>query len=219
MLRDEAVRRIDDALGFRTTGHSLTAAIVSRLQEAQNELENGKTLPPFLLAENYTLALLVGARAVAKPPGFLRESDETLIRRYEAGSDFPLFLARKYFIDAYQAYSDGTTAGDPGPPLVYVMRKDTINFVTAADQEYSLYLDYYKAADPLTSNIENVWLADAVGKWWLIGEAGMKIAADLRDQNAATIFSAMASKARTSLFSKIVDDELAGGPLMMGANL
>lgn len=218
MTKTEAIRRIDDALGFRTTGHSLTSTIVNRLVEAQNELEAGKTLPKFLLQEDQTLALASASHTVAIPTGFIRESDDTLIRYYASGSDKPVFLTRKSFIDAARAYLDSDTVAS-GPPKIYVIRKATIDFIYDADDDYTLYWDYYKKADSLASSENNAWLGDEVGCWWLIGEAGMKMAADIRDQNAAAIFSAMASKARSTLFSKIVDDELASGPLQMGANL
>ena len=45
MLGSDAVTRVNDALGWRPSGHSLESKIVLRFGEAQRELERGKTLP------------------------------------------------------------------------------------------------------------------------------------------------------------------------------
>lgn len=219
MLGSAAVTRINDALGFRPPGHSLEGTILLRLQEAQDELEGGKTLPKFLLQEDQTITLAAGAHTAPLPVGFLRESDDARIRIYEAGvSAAPRFLSRKIFIDATKAQVD-ITPGETSSPQVYVVRKSTLDFIVPADRNYTLYWDYFKAAAVVTSDSENEWLASKWGRWWLIGEAGIRIASDLRDVNAAEIFNSMASKARASLFGETIAAEEASGPFMMGAQL
>jgi len=214
MTRDQAVARFNQGTGFRATGHGQTTFYEAMLREAQRDLEKGKTLPRFLLQEDQTLSLISGTHVVALPTGFLRESDDTLIRVAIAGSDRPRFLKRRYFIPATEAYTDDDN--EPGFPSVYVMRKSTIDFIKIADQTYTLTWDYYKADTVLDSNVENAWLAGAAE--WLIGEAGMRIAGAQRDKDALTVFESMTQKGRAAVFGEEIVAELASGPLQMGAN-
>lgn len=219
MDRDAAVQRINDGLGFRPAGNPLESKIILRLQEAQRDLESGKTLPRFLLQEDQPLTLLSGASTVALPENFIRESDETRIRFTPSGTDVPVFLVRRYFMDAVQALLSDETEEATFPRL-YVIRNTVIDFITEADQTYTLSWDYYQRADVLLTNIENVWLSDlSGGAEWLIGEAGRRIALDLENAGAVTRFTEMRQMGRAACFGEIVAAELASGPLEMGANL
>lgn len=218
MTRTEAVRRINDGLGFLPDGHSLESKIILRLQEAQRDLESGKTLPKFLLQEDQTLTLTVATHTTALPTGFIRENDDTRIRFLPVGSDLPDFLERKLYIDAVAA--NIREEDEPVSPSVYVIRKSVVDFITTADATYTLYWDYYKRADVLTSDIENAWLASLDGgAEWLIGKAGKKIAADSRDKDAIALFADMEREGRAACLGEIIASEEASGPYVMGANL
>lgn len=217
MLRSVAVQRINDDLGFRPDGHSLEAKIILRLQEAQRDLEKGKTLPRFLLQEDQTLTLAAAAHTVALPTGFLREADDSVIHYTPEGTDLPYFLERKYYRDGVLALL--TPDSEAVAPAIYVVRNTVIDFITTADQAYTLTWDYYKKGDPLTSDVENVWLDDDNMPEYLIGEAGYRMAKSLRDQVAMQSFDDMRKQARLAMFSEEVAAELASGPVRMGANL
>lgn len=214
MLRDVAVQRISDGLGFWPAGHSKEATIILRMQEAQRDLERGKTLPRFLLQVDQTLNLLAGGFSVSLPAGFLRDSDESPIHYFDDDA-FPVYLARKYFIEVDKNFQ--TALGDTAAPTTYAIRGADIQFDSYADQAYTLYWSFYKAADLLTSNIENAWLANAPE--WLIGFAGKRMAADVRDADAVSLFQDMEKSARAAWFADDIALELSGGPLVMGANL
>lgn len=227
MNRTAAVQRINQGIGFRASGNALESTIVSMLQEAQRDLERGKTLPRFLLQENQTLALVSGAHTAALPTGFLRESDDNALHFFPSTTTRPVFLARRYFKDSLLAPSetleDSPLPSQSVPPSVFVIRKTTIDFVTNANQNYTLYWDYYKAAALLTTDIENEWLVETPGPSmgapeWLIGEAGYRIAKDLRDADAMSIFDGLRTQGRAACFGEDIASELASGPLQMGAN-
>lgn len=228
MLRDVAVQRINDAIGFRPSGNPLEARIVLRLQEAQRDLERGKTLPRFLIVEDYSFTLVAGDHSVSLPTGFIREDDDTRIRFFPSTSEVPTFLERKYYIDAVQANirsaTDPDTTAEPVAPSVYVIRKSTIDFINVADQDYVLYMNYYKAAELLTSNVENAWLVADIATptlgapEWLIGEAGYRMARDLRDKEAMEVFADMRQAGRAACFGEILASEDASGPIQMGMN-
>jgi hypothetical protein len=55
--------------------------------------------------------------------------------------------------------------------------------------------------------------------WVLISSAGLKLAADMRNQTGITLFSTMALMAQKTLMGSIVERELAGRPLRMGGKL
>lgn len=196
------------------SGHAMESKIILRLQEAQRDLEKGKTLPKFLLLEDQTLSLVANTSTVALPIGFLRVDDDAPIRYTPSTSARPVFLKKKFYVDAKEANSQDVV--QPVAPSVYVVRNTVIDFITLANQTYTLTWNYYKAAEVLTSNIENLWLANA--SEWLIGDAGMRIARDARDEVAYALFEEMAKKGRAAIFGDLLVEETSGGPLQIGAN-
>ena|SRR5690348_4490079 len=208
MDRDTAVTRIQDGLGFRT---GLSDKIILRLQEEQRDLERGKTLPDFLLLEGQTLAFLSGTSSVALPASFLRRSDR-LPRYTPTGVTISQTIPWREYDEAYETFS----ASDPAGPKVAVIRNSTILFFPAADTNYTITWDYYAKAALLTSNIENLWLANAPEL--LIGGAGLRMAKDIRNQAAIALFGDMYKQARATWFSETVVQEAEDGPLILGAN-
>jgi hypothetical protein len=219
MMRDDAVIRINDGLGFRATGHSLTDKIILRLQEAQRDLEKGKTLPPFLILEDETFTLPLGEHAVDLPDNFIRLDDNNLPHFTNFDTFLPTYLT--YERDYSKAVQRLITMQRPGEPQqtvlaprLFVIRSSTIDFLTTADRDYELTWNYYQAGALLTSNIENLWLSEAPE--WLIGEAGYRICRDARDEDGAAIFDDMRQRARAAVFGDMLADEDSGGPLIMG---
>lgn len=217
MFRSTAVQQINNGLGFRPPGNSLEGVIILYLQEAQRDLEKGKTLPRFLLQEDDPLTLLSGAHTAALPDGFIREADDSVLHYSPSGTDLPTYLQRKYLRDAVLANT--RSSNDPIAPSVYVIRNSVVDFVTTADQNYTFAWDWYKRGLTLETDIENVWLEDQNMPEYLIGEAGYRVAKALRDKDAMTVFDDMRKQARLSLFSEEIAAELASGPIVMGANL
>ena len=210
MLRDDAVTRIQDGLGFASRQSD---KIILRLQEAQRELERGKTLPKFLRQILQPLIFLSGVNIVALPTRFLRIDDEFkpfILTPEKSVTHVPIVRAYTDAVDTY--YKDGEATG----PKALVVLNTTITIVNAADQDYTIYWQYYKGAEVLTTNIENEWLASAPD--WLIGEAGWRMAMDSRDKDAVTIFDNLRKTGRLAVFGEIVASEEASGPLVMGAN-
>lgn len=223
MTRTEAVQRINDGIGFRAAGNALEPTIIRRLQEAQRDLEKGKTLPRFLILEDQTLSLLAGTHAVALPVGFLRDVDDVGIRFYNpVNSSKARFLKRVYLKDGIQA-SSFVSEMDPSEPIqrrapqFYAIRKTTIDFISVVSTDFTLIWDYYKAADLLTTDVENAWLKYAPE--WLIGEAGLRLARSLGNQQALAEFDAVRTAGRAAIFGEDLAAELSSGPLEMGGNL
>jgi hypothetical protein len=221
MNRSDAVRRVNDAIGFRPDGNALEAKIILRFQEAQRDLEKGKTLPKFLVQEDQTLLLPAGAHTVALPAGFLRDVDETGIRFYSQPGSRPFFLRRVYYKDGIQASAfvsefDPTTTLSGRAPKFYAIRLTTIDFISPVTRDTTLVWDYYKAAALLTTDIENEWLKNAPE--WLIGEAGLRMARSLGNAQALQEFDALRTAGRAAIFGEDLASELSSGPLAMGAN-
>lgn len=210
MIRDLAVTRIQEGLGFAFRSAD---RIVLRMQEAQRELEMGKTLPKFLLRLE-VLAVTAGTNSVALPTGFLRLDNSIQPYYFDADGEINYIKVVRDLHDA-QTYYLGT--GETSAPLVMTILNGVVYFINTFDANYSIIWSYYKAADPLTTNIENSWLANAPE--CIIGEAGWRMAMDLRDAAAVGLFDTMRKTARLALFSETVADEETDGPLVMGANL
>jgi hypothetical protein len=138
---------------------------------------------------------------------------------FSPDSNLPFYLRPMRYTDAVIWTTSQQRPDQPDintvAPMVYVIRKDTIDFITLADTDYTFKWNYYKAAASLASDVENEWLAGAPE--WLIAEAGERIARDLRDQGALALFQEMKQKARAACFGDILADEDAMGPVVMGA--
>ena len=209
MLRDVAITRIQDGLGFRT---DQSDRIALRLQEEQRDLERGKILPRFLLRLDQTLSLLSGSQTVSLPSDFLRRSPNSL--RYlptDGSSDVYQTIPWRTYDEAFATYSDWDAAG----PKVAVLRVSDVYFFPEADVNYSVLWSYYRKDDVLTSNVENLWLANSPEL--LIGGAGRRIARDLRNKEAYQLFDEMYKMARVAWFNETVESENEA-PLLLGAN-
>lgn len=218
MTRTEAIARIHRGLGFRT---GLDSVIIDALREAQRDLENGKTLPPFLLQESAVLNLLVGTNTVALPTRFIRvEVDPHFTPLNEESPTF--LVAKSSYEDALAAYASEPSGG----PAIYVVRRrlGVLDFIVTADRNYTLTWSYYRGAESLAADVENDWLANFNGREnpgadWLMGRAGYIVAKDLRDKDAMATFDDMATRGRAALLGEIIAQEDDSGPYVMGANL
>lgn len=213
MTRTQAIARIARGLGFR---QSLDPTIViDVLKEAQRDLESGKSLPRFLVREDQTLTLVSGTHSVALPADFIRLDDEVLPYFTPANSDIPRFLKSVSFVDGVVSqFSQATTVEAPS---IFVVRADTLDFITTADVSYTLTWNYFAKAEVLDTDVENLWLKFAPD--WLIAEAGKRLARDFRDAEALNSFSAMLQEARAAVFGETLAQETSGGSIQMGANL
>lgn len=219
MQRSEAITTIKRGLGYRPTQD---ASIIAALKEAQRQLELGHTLPNFLLEYDATVSVTANNPTIALPTGFIRFSDE--YQFYYVNTDGArVFLPRKNYTEAYQAYvasgeEDGNVIAQVYDyPQVVVQRSKTAALVIPTPRtSFNMFLTYYKADDVLETEIENKWLKNAPDV--LIGMAGMTVAGDVRDKDALANFSRRANLGGKSLMGDIIEDELAGRPLVMGRN-
>lgn len=220
MLRSEAILIIKRGLGFRQTQD---VAIVAALKEAQRDLELGKTLPNFLIEFDAPIAVTSGVNSVTLPTGFIRLTDEYDMF-YVNSSGSNVTLPRKNFTEAQQAF---VGSGDPDdtdvipvagsyPKVFSVLNKTEAVLTPTPMVSFTAFLTYYKAADLLDSDIENAWLRNAPN--YLIGLAGMTVAGNLRDKDALAEFTRRAKMGGSGLMADIVEDELAGRPLVLGRN-
>lgn len=207
--RASAVARIQEGLGFRSDRE---ITIIRRLHEAQRDLERGKTLPKFLLVEDAALTLISGSNEVALPDSFLRRYT-SLITYVPLYSDKPRGIPWRDYNAGREAYA----SYNPGGPAVVSMRAESLWFEPLADRDYTLSWTYYQKGDPLDTNITNLWLEHAPE--WLIGEAGLRMAKDARNQTAIQLFTDMRNAGMSSWLKDIWLDEVDDGPLVMGGNL
>src|SRR3982751_3369172 len=99
MLRSEAIGIIKRGLGFRQTQD---AAIVAALQQAQRDLEHGKTLPNWMLEVDSPIAVTANVSTVATPSLFLRLHEEYQPYYLDANGQ-RVYLPRKNLMEAQDA--------------------------------------------------------------------------------------------------------------------
>jgi len=214
----DAVNRISEGVGFRASGHLQEPMFGRRLQEAQRDLERGKTLPRFLLLEDQTLFLAAGTHNITYPFGFLRDDDDNRIHYTPIGTNVPFYLTPMRYNDAVRVMSMRQRPDEPHltttAPLVYTFRNSDIDFITVADVDYTFNWNYYGQAAILNAfGDTNLWLQYAPE--WLIGEAGERVARSLRDADALAEFQEMKTKARAAIFGDQIAKEDMMGPLQM----
>jgi hypothetical protein len=222
MLRDTAVLRINRGLGFLPAGHGQTNDILQCLEEAQRDLEKGKTLPRFLLLEDQPLVLATGEHTVDLPDDFLRPDDNNPIFYIHEDSNLPHYLTPyRSYKDIVLAVLNSQRPDQPAigtdAPRAYIIRQSVIDFITSTNSTYNLTWNYYRTGGTLSTNVENLWLANAPE--WLIGEAGRRMAIDKRDKGAVDLFTDMMQKGRMAAFADDLALEDALGPIQMGGNL
>lgn len=212
-LRSEAITRIQRGLGFRS---DQSDAIVSSLKEAQRHLERGKSLPWFLVQENVTLTFLTGSADVSLPTGFLREKEGESVYLIDTTTGAPVFLEKVSFDEGSEIYTDDDATSMR--PQAYTVRKASIrSWPVGRDTSYHAFWSYYKAADELSSDIQNAWLEHAPEV--LIGRAGIILARDLRNKSAVELFTEMYVEAWKGVFAQGIDREDVGDPIRVGGRL
>jgi hypothetical protein len=199
MLRDDAIDEIRESLGFRGPTF-LPATIVNALKEAQRKLELRPLLPWFLRTEISSVLTTAGEERLGLPADFIREDEETALWYFDAAAvndedkwtelikDDSSVLRKRY--------------PTPGIPKAYSIHGDYFRLFPTPDAAYTLKLSYYQKAEVLDTNIENVWLANSSDL--LIGEAGKRVAAKLRDADAIAIFKDMIAEGQAQL---LIDTE------------
>lgn len=185
MTRDEAVSQIQLILGKRT---DLTSEIITQLQFAQKEAEKRLELPIFLRSETLSLTSTPNVERMTPPTGFLREWDEDALYVQEPNTspikwnpldkDSPRYLRSESVLEL-----------TPAIPEAYAYDGTSFILFPTPDLAYTFRMIFYKADDPLTSNIENKWLANI--PYLFIGHAGSIIASAIMHKEALALFSAM----------------------------
>lgn len=181
MTRDDAVKRIQRTLAFRT---DLTTEIIDSLQDAQVRLEQGAELPWFLHTEMATINTVKGEERVPKPNDFLRELDEGSLYYFDGAAvddDDKYTPLTKEELE----YLRNNLAGS-GVPKAYSLDGKYFRIFPTPDAIYSIKMIYFKKDVVLTSNVENLWLEHI--PFLLIGKAGGMIAPGLRDKEAVDAF-------------------------------
>lgn len=217
MLRSEAISIIKAGTGFRV---NQDATIIRALQTAQRDLEQGKSLPNFLIEFDATIDVTANNDTITLPTNFLRLHDDYDLYYVNSGSA-RVFLPRRNYTEAYQAYvasgeeDDSVVTSNSEYPKVVVYRNQTTAIlIPTPTVSFTAKLTYYKKAAVLNSDAENEWLANSAN--YLIGMAGIHVAGPLRDKDAMAYFTTMLKSGAASHMGQIVDDELMGRGLVMG---
>jgi hypothetical protein len=210
MTRDEARGIIQRGLGFRT---DRADDIVSAMQQAQRLFEQGKTLPWFFIQEDQEITLAADASTASIPEGFIREIERNQGMRFIPSGGTTYRWITKAWYDELQDVHRTTETGEPS---YYVIRKSTFLFDRPASAATTLYWDFYKKAEVLTSNVENAWLANAPDL--LIGAGGEIIARDLRDDRALAKFQELRMAAWDAVIRENAMREVANREIVLGRN-
>lgn len=216
VTKAEAIQRIKDGLGFRRA--NMDAIIVKRMQEAMRDMEAGKTLPDFLRVFAGPIVFNQGASSAFVPADFIREDDNAPPFFYADNntSAKQSFLTKASYVDAYSLYWKGRAQA----PSVYTTIRPlpsqawSFSVINPVDRNYTIYFSYYVHDTDIALVDVNKWLLYAPE--WLIGETGVRMAADRRDVDAVSLFGDMLKKARSATLGETLMNETPLGPIAMG---
>ena len=181
MNRDTAVMRVQQHLGFRTDKQT---EIIDALKDAQQESERGPDLPWWLITEVANRNTVSGEERVPLPTNFIREVEGSALFYFDGANTEPSDVWTELKKDCEEFLRTDFPA--VGTPCAYSTDKDYFRIFPTPDAVYNLKMRFYKQDELLTSNIENEWLKHE--PFLLIGKAGQRIAASLRDATAIQIF-------------------------------
>lgn len=210
MFRDLAIALLLD----RLNRVDLTSRAQNEIMFAQDELENPEFTPWFLYKESTTLVTVAQNEAVAVPTDFIAETTEDdaslfIVNATTSPSGLAI-VSKGVFGNLAQKYKDSTF----GQPLEYALVGLNLKFRPIPDAVYTLQWGYFGTADPLTTNIENVWLKYAPDL--LIARTGMLMTKYPVDAVRYKMFSDDYAKAMTSLMHQDVARREAGMDRFMG---
>lgn len=190
MDRDTAATLIYQRIGFRQDLLD-NGYIVNEMQAAQTYAEQHSAyLPDFLLSEKASLTMTADEERVALPDDFLREDEGVPFRLFDStGTTKLATLSKEEYYDLEEEYAESA----PTQPKHYSLVGSYFRCFPIPDDAYILKFLYYKADTPLTTNIENKWLAKCPD--WLIGETGMRVALFLQNSQLVAIFKALRDNA------------------------
>src|SRR5438552_14728992 len=148
MLRDVAVGRVKQLLGFRK---NLDDEIVQAFMEVQEQLEQEAELPFFLRKSYNNLATVEDVREVNLPTDFIREEDsDQMFVTDSGGTKQPVVKDERGFLRIRYP--------GKGLPKGYSTEVDVFHFYPIPDKVYSLNGTYFAKASLLDTNIQNRWL-------------------------------------------------------------
>lgn len=208
MLRDDAVARIQDRLGFTT---ALADKAQRALFDTQEELEHDDALPWFLIEEMSEIQTQIGEERIVVPSNFLREYDPSALYLYIpelAGEENEWKELKKQDISFLRKRYPGE-----GPPQGYALVNQYFRLRPTPDDTYTIKQIYYKQDAKLTSNIENLWLKHA--SELMIGRAGAKLTGT-RDRDAISEFQRMEARGRRRMIVDNIARAANGSRYIMG---
>lgn len=206
MVRDDAVAIIRNRLGNRT---GYDTQIVDEMKLSQTKLEHLQELPWFLLTRKTDYATVASTQTVAVVTGFLREFEDVPL--YVVDSDGADQALDKDDFDVMHRSGNFLT---PGQPTNYDLIGTNFYLFPTPNAIFTLKSFYYAAAAVLSTNVENVWLANAPEL--LIADAGMNIARYLRDPIAFGFFKESRAEAYSLLQVENVARKEAARAAYMG---
>lgn len=217
VTRAQAIADIKRGMGYRVTSDT---TILASLDQAQEQLETGKSLPEFLLVYDAVIAVTADVATFSLPTGFLRMHDDYQLYYIDTDEGVVTVPLRQPG-EALASYGYLNEDGSVNTrPKVWTRRGKTTGFMTPTPTEaFDFLLTYYKAdtrPSELGADETNLWLTNMSEV--LIGEAGMRAASVARDPDGVTIFKARRDAGNLSKLGEIVEDELAGRGLIMGRN-
>lgn len=204
MLGSEAVTTLKFRLSRMTAGSTdLETWIYSELNLAQNRLQAAPELPWFLLTEEAYQQVTYNEERVMLPDDFLRETETDNLQIEDTDTGEIVDINKTQYDDARRRYGE-----DLGMPKVYVLSGNYYRLRPIPDKStYRLWMTYFAKAETVTAGVETAWLKYMPDL--LMAEAGIILAAGLRNDQAVALFTGIRKTEMNRLIVENVAREMA----------
>lgn len=211
MIKSKILTAIRQRLGNRTDS-GIDTLIDSELDFAQYELERGPYQPWFLLSEDSTASTTALEPRLQLPSDFLAEYEEGALY-YRDSDSIDNEMVKDDLDNLKNTYKEEAA----GEPERYAIVGDYYYLFPTPLTTYTMLMKYYQSntlpSDTL-STAENLWMKHAADL--LTSMAGARVAAYLKDTEAAALFEADRVRAATRLYTVHVAREEANRSRYMG---
>lgn len=216
MLRDDAIAEIQELLKFRT---GLETPIIRRMERVKRLLEQGRTLPWFLITEDQTIPVTANNSGVNLPSNFIREYGKAPpgqrgIHYRESITNKPVFLRKMSLDEARALYYESTTSATY--PVAYVVKLTEFELFPTPTVSFNLVMDYYEKDEGFQANNENLWLRYAPDL--IIGNTAASMARTLNNKSAYDEASELAKIAWEALLKENIHREISNRRFILGRN-
>lgn len=204
---------------FGRKNYNFDVDFLDEMKSAQEELEEGPTLPNWLLKDLTATPNPITAGTTSfvlshTNGKILRLRDDRAIEYLDSDGN----LQQMWHLDTYQQLKQKKDNGIPSGKIYYwIDRQDdawTVHFEPEQTYSLTVIVNGFAPEATLTGSNENGWLRNE--PQLIVGLAGVNLASWLRDDRALQYFQGLEQRGRRRMITRVESEVWADSDLVMG---